>query len=272
MSFSIVARGGARVGIALIAIGVTACQDRAKTDLAPAASSLAPSTTPPTSSSLTFTIDPKSTSSIDMPAPKEHIKAVTDAAQGTLTVDLANLASSRGEVKVDLGSLATKTFDDAAKDKTQTAHARTWLEVSDGEEGKLPDDVKKANQFAVYAIRTIDRLSASDVTKVPAMKDGADEVRSVTMTTHGELLVHGHKVDRDAEVEARFVYAPGAPANKPKAVLITTKKPLRVVLGEHDVKPRDGFGKIAKGAFNLLGTKVADTADISLDLRAIPQS
>jgi hypothetical protein len=38
------------------------------------------------------------------------------------------------------------------------------------------------------------------------------------------------------------------------------------------VKPRDGFGKIAKGSFSLLGTKVAENADISLDLRATPQS
>ncbi|AKV03037.1 hypothetical protein AKJ09_09700 [Labilithrix luteola] len=258
--------------VVLVALGALGCQEKAKTDLAPAASSLAPSTAPKPAAALKFTIDPKSTSSIDMPAPKEHIKAATDAALGALDIDLTNLANTRGEVKVDLASLVTKTFDDAAKDKTQTAHARTWLEVADGEEGKLPDDVKKANQFAVYAIRTIDNVSASDLTKVPVTKDGTDEVRTVTMTTHGELLVHGHKVDRDAEVEAKFVYAPGAPADKPKAVLVKTKKPLRVVLGEHDVKPRDGFGKIAKGAFNLLGTKVADTADISLDLRALPQS
>lgn len=77
-----------------------------------------------------------------MPAPKEHIEAGTDAASGTIDVDLMNLANTRGEIKADLLSLNTATFDDPAKDKSQTTHARTWLEVADGEEGKIPEDVK----------------------------------------------------------------------------------------------------------------------------------
>ncbi len=256
-----------------IGIGTVACDDKKPQSLAPAASSLAPSTVAaPSAKTMKFVIDPKSTTSIDMPAPKEHIKAGTEGATGTLDIDFTNLAQTRGEVKADLSTLSTKTFGDAEKDKTQTGHARTWLEVADGDEGKLPDEVKAANKYAVYAIRSVDNLSAADLTKVPATKDGADEVRTVTATTHGEFLVHGHKVDRDADVEVTFRYAPGSPPDKPKALTIKSKKPLRATLAEHDVKPRDGLGKIAKGAFNLLGTKVADVADITIDLRATPQS
>jgi hypothetical protein len=256
---------------AAVVVGAVGCEDKKPQNVAPTASSLAPSTAAPSSKTMKFVIDPKSTTSIDMPAPKEHIKAGTEAATGTLDVDVMNLANTRGEVKADLLTISTKTFGDAEKDKTQTAHARTWLEVADGEEGKLPDDVKTANRYAVYAIRSIDNLSASDLTKVPATKDGAEEVRTVTATTHGEFLVHGHKVDRDADVEVQFRYPPGSPADKPKSLAIKSKKPLRATLAEHEVKPRDGFGKIAKGAFNLLGTKVAEVADITLDLRATPQ-
>jgi hypothetical protein len=36
------------------------------------------------------------------------------------------------------------------------------------------------------------------------------------------------------------------------------------------VKPRDTFGKFAKGSLGLLGTKVADTADVTIDFRATP--
>ncbi len=122
-----------------------------------------------------------------MPAPKEHIKAGTDAASGTIDVDLMNLANTRGEIKADLLSLTTKTFDDAKNNASQTTHARTWLEVADGEEGKIADDVKATNRWAVYAIRSVDNLSATDLTKVPATKDGDDEVRTVTATTHGEF-------------------------------------------------------------------------------------
>jgi len=261
------------LGVSVCALG---CDDKKTAPSAPAASSLAPSTAssgaPVAAKALKLVIDPKSTTSIDMPAPNEHIKAVTDGATGTLEIDPHDLATARGDVKADLTTLTTKTFADAEKDKTQTVHARTWLEVADGESGKLPDDLKTSNRYASYAIRSVENLSATDLAKVPATKDGADEIRTVTATTKGELLVHGHKVDKDADVEVTFRYAPGASADKPKGVTIKSKKPFRVTLAEHDVKPRDGLGKIAKGAFNLLGTKVAETADVSLDLRATPQS
>lgn len=256
----------------LAVLSAVGCDDKKTAPVAPAASSLAPSTAAPSAKTMKFTIDPKSTTSIDMPAPKEHIKAGTDAATGSLDIDFTNLANTRGEVKADLSTLSTKTFGDAEKDKTQTAHARTWLEVADGEEGKLADDVKATNKYAVYAIRSIDNLSATDLTKVPATMVGADEVRTVTATTKGEFLIHGHKVDREADVEVAFQYVPGSPADKPKSLTIKSKKPLRATLAEHEVKPRDGFGKVAKQAFNLLGTKVADVADITLDLRAKPAS
>lgn len=264
-----------RAIMAVIAVavgcGALGCDDK-KAQVAPAATTLAPSTAAPGAKTMAFVIDPRSATSIDMPAPKEHIKASTSAAAGKLDIDFANLANTRGEVKADLTTLATKTFDDAEKDKTQTVHALTWLEVGDGEKGKLPDDLKSANKWAVYAIRSVDNLSATDLSKVAATKDGADEVRTVTATTHGELLIHGHKVDREADVEVQFRYVPGSPADKPKALTIKSKKPLRAKLEEHEVKPRDGVGKIAQGAFNLIGSKVAEIADISLDLRATPQS
>ncbi len=58
----------------------------------------------------------------------------------------------------------------------------------------------------------------------------------------------------------------------PKAIAIKSRRPLVVVLAEHEVKPRDASGRIAKGSFHLLGTKVADSADVTLDIRARPQS
>jgi len=249
-----------------------ACEEK-KPNLAPVASSLAASPAPPPSRTLkTFAIEPNSKTSLEMEAPKEKIKATTTAATGKLEIDLANLPSSRGEVKVDLTTLVTSTFSDAEKNTSQTTHARTWLEVADGESGKLEEATKSQHRFAVYAIRSIENASATDVRAVAPVKDGSDEVRTVTLTTKGELLVHGHKVMRDADVEARFRYAAGAPADQPTSLAIVTKKPFRVVLAEHEVQPRDGFGKIAKGSFSLLGTKVAENADVTLDLRAKPQS
>jgi hypothetical protein len=257
---------------ALLAM-LAACKDKDSAALlAPSASSLAASTPAPTTNKvLKLVIDPKSTASIDMPAPKEHIKAGTDAAAGSFEVDLMNLANSRGEVKMDLSTLTMKHFADPKDDAAQTTHARCWLEVADCEEGKLEDGVKTTNKYAVYAIRSIDKVSATDLTKIAPTKDGDDDVRKVQLTAHGDVLIHGHKVERDADLDVAFRYAPGAAPDKPKSVTVTTVKPFRIVLAEHDVKPRDNVGKIAKASFHLLGTKVADTADISLEIRATPQ-
>lgn len=246
---------------------VAGCKDD-KDKLAPAASALAPA--PAVPRAIKMTIDPKSATTLSLEAPQEKIKATTDGAAGEIDLDVRDVRASRGEVKIDLTTLRTRTFGVEAKDRTQTTHARTWLEVADGEEGPLDATVKEANRWAVYAIRAVERTTADDVTAIAPTRDGADEVRSLTVTTRGELLVHGRKVDRDAEVALELRYEPGAAADKPKELRVRSTKPLRVVLAEHDVKPRDGFGKIAKGSFSLLGTKVAENADILLDLRARP--
>lgn len=255
--------------VAALAMMVAACEDKKAEPPAPAVSAPA---VPAPAPGLKFVVDAKSATSIDMAAPKEHIKAATEGATGQLSIDLRDLAKTTGEVKVDLASLVAKTFDDAAKNKTQTSHARTWLEVADGDEGPIPDAVKAANRYAIYEIRSVSGLSASDVTAVAATADGNDDVRKVTATVHGELAVHGHKVAREAEVEVTFRYARGAQADKPRAITVRSVKPIPVTLAEHDVKPRDGLGKLAKGAFNLLGTKVADVASVSLVLEAVPES
>ena len=260
------------VGLCLAVLAQMACDDK-KVQLAPVASSLAAAVPlPPGATVKKFVVDAASKTSIEMEAPKEKIKATTSGGTGTLDIDLANIQASRGDVKMDLSTLTTSSFTDPDRNKAQTTHARTWLEVADGEDGKLDEKVKEANRYAVYAIRSVENPSANDVTKLAPTKEGNDDVRTVTVTTKGELLIHGHKVERDAELEVKFLYDAGAPADKPKAVAVTSKKPFRVVLAEHDVKPRDGFGKIAKGSFHLLGTKVADNADIALDVRAKPAS
>jgi hypothetical protein len=247
----------------LVAVGCGK-KDEPSTTAAPAASSVAPSVSPG-AMVVKYAFEPMGKTLIDMPAPKEHIKADTSATAGELQVDLTNLASTRGEVKVDLTTLKTHTFDDPAKDGKQTEHALTWLEVGD----KVTPEVREKNRWVTFAIRSIDGASAPNLTKVVAEKSADGEVRTVTLTVHGDLLLHGHKVDKDASLEIRFHYTAGAPADaKPTLLDVATKAPLHIVLAEHDVKPRDNLGSIAQSAFGLLGTKVAETADVTLDLHA----
>jgi hypothetical protein len=219
---------------------------------APAASSVAPSEAPASAMVVSYAIDAGGKTVIDMPAPKEHIKADTTASAGDLKIDLMNLANSRGEVKADLETLKTHTFGDS-KDEKQTEHALTWLEVGE----KTPANVRDANRWATFAIRSIDGLSATDLTKVAAEKGGDGDVRTVTLTAHGDFLLHGHKAAK-------------APSSKPTSIDVRSKAPLHIVLADHEVKPRDNLGALAQNALGLLGTKVAETADVTLDLHASP--
>jgi hypothetical protein len=253
----------------VLASFVTGCS-KGSTDgaaLAPSASGLEKSVAAPSSKLVKMTIDPKGKTSIDMPGPKEHIKADTSAAGGNVDVDLMNVPNTRGEIKVDLQTIETHTFGNE-DDKAQTEHARTWLEAAP----KLAPEVVAANRYAVFAIRSVENASIVDLTKAPFApgKDGKQE-KKVSATVKGEFLVHGHKVDKSVDVDVTFVYPPNAKSDDaPERILIQSKNPLVVTLDEHDIKPRDNGGKIAKAAFNLLGTKVADTASVSIDLAAAP--
>ena len=242
---------------------LSACKKDAPVALAESASALVAAAPPATAKVVPYAIDTASKTSIDMPGLKEHIKADTDAATGTLNVDLMNLANTRGEVKIDLTSLKTHTFGDD-RDGSQTTHAHNWLEVGD----VAAADVKKANQYAVFAIESLDKISAPDVSKVAPTKDGSDDVRTVTATVKGEFLVHGHKASKEVPIEARFHYPAGAAADsKPTTIEIKSTTPLHVTLKEHDIVPHDNFGKVTSWTTALV-SKVAETADVTLDLRA----
>jgi hypothetical protein len=249
--------------LALLPIAALGCGKKDEAPLAPAASALASSAPAPAAGAWQYSVDPKSTTQVDMPGVKEHIKADTTAAAGTLDVVPKDLAQSRGLVRVDLTTFSTHTFG-TDQDAAQTRHARTWLEATVG------DKTNEEMRYADFAIRSIDGLSAPSLSAVAATKDGADDVRSITMTVHGELLVHGHKVPKDAEVEAAFHYASGAPADsRPARIEIKSKQPMRVVLKEHDVRPRDPAGAVLEWTTRLI-SKVAETADITVDINAAP--
>src|SRR5580704_563341 len=92
---------------ALGLLALAACSKKDDTPLAPAASALASSQAAPSASAWHFVVDPKSTTKVDMPGLKEHIVGDTSAAAGTLDVVPADLAQSRGTIKVDLSTFST---------------------------------------------------------------------------------------------------------------------------------------------------------------------
>lgn len=231
--------------------------------VAPVATALAAPSADPAASAWHYAIDAKSTAHVDMPGLNEHIMGDTSAAAGTLDVVPKELAKSRGLVRIDLSTFTTHTFG-TEKDASQTTHARTWLEAV--VDGKVNEDMR----WAELAIQSIDGLSATDLTAVAPVRDGGDDVRSVTMTVHGDLRIHGHKVQKADVVEVAFRYPAGAAADtKPARIQVKAKQPLHVVLKEYEVQPRDPTGKALAWTTSLL-SKVAETADVTFDLGAVP--
>jgi hypothetical protein len=242
---------------------VASCSKKDEAPLAPAASALAVSKTDSPAAAWHYAIDPTSSTHVDMPGVKEHIKADTTSATGTLDITPTDITQSRGLVRVDLSTFATHTFgnDD---DATQTKHALTWLEVIVGD--KPNEDMR----WADFAIRAVDGASATDLTKVASTKDGTDEVRTVSVTVHGDVLIHGHRIQKDAVVDVTFRYPSGAAADsRPGKIEIKSKAPMHVVLKELDVRPRDPAGQLLDWTTKLI-SKVAETADVTVDLTAVP--
>jgi hypothetical protein len=233
------------------------------TQVAPLATALAAPSADPAAGAWHYGVDAKSTAHVDMPGLNEHILGDATAAAGTLDVVPKDLAQSRGIVRVDLTTFATHTFGND-KDATQTTHARTWLEAV--VDGKVNEDMR----WAEYAIRSVDGLSAPDLAAVAPTHDGGDDVRTVTMTVHGDLRIHGHKVQKDDVVEVAFRYPAGAAADaRPTRIEVKSKQPVHVVLKEYEVQPRDPGGKALAWTTSLL-SKVAETADVTFDLGAVP--
>jgi hypothetical protein len=245
------------VCLGFVLLLTTACSKEQASDMPVPSSSVQPQPQPPpVSLAWRYVVDPMSTTHVDMPAAKQHIQGGTTAAMGSFNIVGNDLAQSRGSVMIDLSSFSTSTFgnqDDAA----QTKQARFWLEVG-----------REQMRWASLAIRSIDGLSATDVSKLTPTKDGSDDVRTVTMTVHGDLLLHGSKVQEDCAVEVRFRYPSGAAADsKPARIEIASKEPMRVVLKPVDVLPRDAQGKAGRWTADLLA-KVAPSADVTVSLVA----
>lgn len=224
--------------------------------------------TPPkaqSSNATRFSID-AATSKVDflMEAPQEKIVGhVPGASTGDLQIDLMDLTKSTGTIAVDISGMevfqakAEKDgkFGAEAKVDAQNKHARTWLEISDD----APPDKRKENSRVSLTIKSIEAVGEKNVAKIP----GATE-RNAALKVTGDFTLHGKTVEKVAEVLATFKME----GDKPVSVTIKTTKPFAVGLAEHDVKPRDAFGKFAAKTLEVLSPKVNKEALVSLEVTA----
>jgi hypothetical protein len=208
-----------------------------------------------------YVADADGTAHVDMPGLAEHIQGEARGARGAIDLVAGDLASSRGQIAFDLATFATHTFH-SDKDAAQTAHARTWLEV------KVGDGVDEAMRWVTFSIRSIDSASVPSLAAAPRTKDGDDVVRTVAFVMHGDLQLHGRTLPEDALVDVVFRSAQGdAEGAPPRRIDVRSRQPMRVVLKDFDVRPRDPAGQLVAWTTQLV-SKVAETADVTVEFHA----
>lgn len=247
-----------------LALLLAACESKPSVALAPSSSALG-AAAKPTATARSFEISSSgSLVSFVMNAPVEKIHGeVKDAVQGELFIDPTDITKSTGLVKVDLDKLELfqqkredekSDFGERNKSDMQNKHARTWLEISED----APAEQRAANRWAELKIDKIVTASPADLTKM----SGAE--RKIAATFEGEFRLHQRKTRKTAKVEATFRYE----GDQLTGVSIKTTEPLVVGLEEHDVRPRELFGKLAQKTLSDMGQKVAKEAPIELQFSA----
>ena len=252
--------------LVLLAAAVAACSKKSdpalsfETDADPSAQ--AP---PPAKSSVVWRlgVDSSSAAHVRMAAARRELDWDATGAQGSFEVQPRDLAATRGGLMIDLATLAARAAGEGGVVAPKAAGS--WLETS---RDAGPGD---ADRLASFAIQSVDELSAQDVTSVVPVREGADDVRRVTMTVHGDLLIHGHKLQRAAKLAVAFHHGSGAPADsKPERVDVTSTAPVSLTLGEIGLGAGDaGSGKPAALPVGFPG-KGPDRAELTVSVSARP--
>ncbi|MEM7154862.1 MAG: hypothetical protein AAF799_18575 [Myxococcota bacterium] len=203
----------------------------------------------------------------EMQAPFERQEgSVPDSAlSGSLHIDLHDLTQSTGLIAVDISDLEifmqkaeeAGKYGEREKSELQNEHMQDWLEIGDD----APADQLAKNRRVQFSLQEVVEASAS-----PASLSGAE--RKVELTVKGEFLLHQHKVEKTVDLSATFHYD----GDRPTRVDVKTRSPFAVALPEHDVRPRTGFGALAKKTLGALSDKVGEEAQVSLSFSASPKA
>jgi hypothetical protein len=251
----------------VLALSLAQCNEKPKTELAPAASALS-KPRPASAGALVFVVDTKSSvASFTMDAELEKIRGHANAAVlGELSVDLSDIAKSSGLIRLDLDRLAiyqrkrddaSGQFGEETKNDKQNADMRTWFEISED----TPADVRQGNRWAEFKLTELSAPAPRDI------RPGATPEHKLTALVKGDFRVHGRVKPRSAQVEIRVLYA----GDTARELSVKTREPLPVPLEEHDVRPRSAFGKLADKTLDALGAKVSKVALVSLEFTARPK-
>lgn len=255
----------------LLTLALAGCDDKSAPVLAPeAGASTLASSAPKSAGAKELSVDMGASAvSFTMEAPVEKIRGkVINGVGGQLFIDPKDLSQTTGNISVDISGLElfqrkaddSGNFGEETKVEKQNEHAREWLEIGPS----APEEIRKKNARVEFRIASV-KASKKDVTK-----DTGDVQLEVEAT--GDFLLHGRVSKKTVKLDVTLTMENGVP----KVAHIKTKAPFPVGLEEHDVRPRDTFGKLAAKTLGDLGSKVAKESSVEIDVRLIasgmPQS
>jgi hypothetical protein len=245
------------------AVALAGCDKKSSGNLAPSATPLAAPTAAAGQTALAIdTAGSKVTFLMNAPIEKIFGEA-GDASKGDVFVNPKDVGKTTALIKVDLDKLVLfqqkredekSEFGEKVKSDKQNEHARNWLEIG----SDAPADVREKNRWAEFKIEKLENVSTNDITTLT----GAE--RKVTATAVGDFRLHGRAAKKSAKIEATFKFE----GDKLTGVSVKSVDPVNIGLDEFDVRPREAFGKLAKGTLDTLGSKVAKEAPVVIEFNA----
>lgn len=204
-----------------------------------------------------------------MDAPLEKIRGriPNTAVEGYLHLDPSELASTTGIIKVNLSELELfqrksdsdgAEFGEESKSELQNEHAKAWLEI----DGDAPAEERSKNQSVEFSIQSISNLNEGNVQKLSGPE------RKVTFIAQGDFLLHQHKSPQTVKMQAVLHYK----GDTLDSISVSTVDSFPVSLENHDVRPRETFGKLAQKTLAAMSPKVAQVADVHVKFSAKVQA
>lgn len=210
---------------------------------------------------------------VQLPAKEAKPQGTFRSVRGLLTLDLLDLARSKGTLEVDLGSVLMEAGS-AQLEQEYTSTALRWMHL--GAERPLAE--LERIRFARFVVGSIEnpssaaahlgrRLPGSSRGSTDIFDEAFEERRRVTATVLGELEVNGIRIQRKVPVRVDLHYpAPATVGLEPTRITIDSVRPLRVPLAEHEIQPRDAKGRLSSAELELLGQSVGKNAELSFQL------
>jgi hypothetical protein len=166
-----------------------------------------------------YVLAPQSVIRFELSTKRGKVQGRITKLSGELTVVLGALAQSRGQVRVDLSSLA---LDDDANSATWLGRVQSAL--GGGDAGGAAN--------ATFDLTGFDDVSPEAIEPARAA-DGGTPPRKARGTAVGNLLLNGFRVQKRQPLEAEFSF--GSDRTVPTKLAIRSRTPLVVSLETHEL-------------------------------------